>query len=122
MKNHTKPCPTCPFLAKNVDMMTDGRREEIADVLRNGGHFSCHLTVDYSKEDDDGHVAGRCTSKTLLCAGSVIATLTGGDYPGQMVRIASRVGMLDVDEIEREGRENPDVFKSLDDFIDGVHS
>jgi hypothetical protein len=114
VKNHTKPCDSCPFLKKNGGMLRQARAEEIVDELSRDGAFWCHKTVDYSND-----CGGRTTSKTLLCAGSLICGEKCRAHPGQIARIRYRIGVLDWGKIEAEAKSNEEVFDDFAAFIDG---
>lgn len=95
-------------------MLTRARKREIAAALRNGGEFPCHKTLDYS----DG-VNGRRTKATAFCAGAILTMENGGGagaYANQMVRIYTRVGGLDLAELDGHAL----VFGSLADFVRGA--
>lgn len=105
----TSPCDSCPFVVSVNFCLTPSRAREIADVLRGGGTFSCHKTIDYDAEEE-----GRANDrKAVHCAGALL--LTERDCgPNQMHRIAERLGIYDPSKLDREA----DVFKDFDQFIE----
>lgn len=109
-----KPCANCPFLREQVRMLRPARKREIAAELRRGGWFPCHKTVDYEDSDE-----GRTTHKSRWCAGA-LATMENnprgaGAAENQAVRIAQRLGILDLDKLT--GRDL--VFGSLREWCAG---
>ena len=83
------PCADCPFRKDKPFYLDPTRVDDIADVLLDGGGFTCHKTVDYS--DDDGP---RVTRDGRECGGAMV-TLEKIDRPNQGMRIAERLGMYD---------------------------
>ncbi len=103
---HTTPCKTCPFRIKNAGFFQLQRAEEIANHLRNDGHFICH---NHLKEK-------------VLCAGSLIVADKSGVHPNQMARIQMRLRLLDWDAIETQSRDSKDMYDDLDAFCDAMRS
>jgi hypothetical protein len=106
----TRPCPECPFTrGPKAVRLTRGRvRELTANMLRrDGGTFSCHKTVEY---DEDGESVRR--DNELHCTGAIIFADKHGAAT-QMMRIAGRIGMLDLDALQ--GRD--DVFDSTREML-----
>jgi hypothetical protein len=97
-----RPCARCPFRQDVPISLRQDRRVEIAHALMNDGDFPCHeTTVD---DDDEEGSARRSTSDSLACAGAVKAlALAGGT--GQTMRIAERLGMVDLDRVESHGAD-----------------
>lgn len=98
-----RPCAKCPFRADVPNYLRSGRRIQIATAIAQGGDFPCHeTTVDCY--DEDGMSDRQATSDSKLCAGAIKAALASGAVP-QNIRIMSRLGMIDLDAIERTGAE-----------------
>lgn len=76
------------------------RRVEIAQSLVDGVDFPCHATVNYDVdwEDPDGFPEAD-TADAVMCAGAAKAILLDGGST-QMMRIAERLGMADLDAVE----------------------
>lgn len=109
-----RPCASCPFLREQVRMLRPGRKREIAAALRRGGEFPCHKTLNYETEDGNP----RRTKQTAFCAGAVLTMENGGGagaYANQMVRIYTRIGGLNLDELQGHDL----VFGSLAEFVRG---
>ncbi len=101
----TKPCATCPFRKDGAGVkLYPARIREIAKSTGwNGASFACHSSLDYSKTDNDefddgGQLSREMSSdpKTQHCGGAIIFGLKNGG-PHQMLRIAARLGMADLD-------------------------
>lgn len=114
---HHKPCGSCPFLKSKANFFHPARAKEIVKELVDAdGHFQCHKTVDYSRDDNAGN--GRTTRDTRLCAGALIVTEKSGECPGQFPRICARLGCLDWGKIERQARTNTTVYDNFDAFLE----
>jgi hypothetical protein len=89
----SKPCDSCPFLKDKAFGLTPRRCVEIATALRRGETFSCHKTVDYAAEEvgEGPHIP---SENEQHCAGATIVMLKE-ERPGQLMRVALRLGMLD---------------------------
>lgn len=98
-----RPCVNCPFRADTGHLfgLREGRIREIVEAPA----FTCHKTLD---EDDEDGVPGNHPQQ---CAG-LMALLLNAGRPNQMMQVASRLGALDLDAIEREG-----VYTSIDEAI-----
>lgn len=97
---HT-PCGNCPFRKDVAAYIRPERGREIRASLQRGGMFPCHKTVDYDDSDDEGE--GRVTVESIFCGGALaLMEKNGGAYQNQMVRISSRLGLLDIDEIDKD--------------------
>lgn len=94
------PCVKCPFRKDVPIYLRRERRVEIAEVLVNGGNFPCHATVDYDVEEDEEPD----DSDAVMCAGAAKAIMANGGST-QMMRIAERLGMVDLDRVEKRGPE-----------------
>lgn len=92
------PCAKCPFRSDIPIYLRRERRVEIATSLLRGQQFSCHATVDYSHENDEGDTIPDSTG-SAFCAGAAKALMKIG-APNQQLRIMERLGMIDLDEIE----------------------
>lgn len=88
------PCGKCPFRKDVPIYLLPDRREEIADEILAGRDFPCHATVDWDDDDEEGPVP--VLSGSMTCAGAVKAVDSAGGSM-QLVRIAERLGMADVD-------------------------
>lgn len=102
MSGKLTPCGNCPFRLDVPGYIRPERGQEIRAALLQGGTFPCHKTVDYSDEDEgDGpRPMGR---DERWCAGALITMEhTGGCERNQMVRIASRLGILDLRELDMD--------------------
>lgn len=84
-----KPCPNCPFLKKNRDMLKPGRLEGIIRSLHENTAFFCHKTVDYSKASLKKQV-----EHGKYCAGSLIYLEKAGNTNVQM-RLGRMLGVYD---------------------------
>jgi hypothetical protein len=82
-----------------------GRRADIAHGLVDGRDFYCHETVGYDNEDDDGETVPD-TMDAVICAGAAKSLLAAGGST-QMMRIAERLGLADLDVTAERG---PDVW------------
>lgn len=109
-----KPCPNCPFRVDSRGFITPERGEEIQASLERGGMFPCHKTVDY-KGSTDGE--GRVTANSVFCAGALIVMERSWDHgavENQAVRIAGRLGLLDLDKLDMDAP----VAEDFDAWID----
>lgn len=107
-----RPCASCPFRYDVPGFLTSARAEEIAESILRGESFPCHKTVNYSSEDDDEAFHGVVTSESQHCAGAMILLEHEGK-PGQMMRIAERLGIYDHRCMDMDAP----VFISADEFI-----
>jgi hypothetical protein len=107
----SSPCADCPFRSDKPPFLRHGRAVEIADMLRGGGHFHCHKTLDYDNDDGEGVVR----SESQLCAGALI-TLERGErgamFTSNLVRIFARTGW-NPDELNMKAP----VYAGLDAWI-----
>lgn len=97
------PCGKCPFRSDVPIYLRRGRRIEIATALLNGSQFSCHSTVDYSREDDEGDTLPDDTDASF-CAGATKALMQIG-APNQQLRIMERLGEVDLDKVADTGAD-----------------
>lgn len=97
------PCPKCPFRKDVPIYLRAGRREEIAESVRDGSDFYCHQTT-VPGLDDDGEETLTTDSTSSICAGAAKALMAAGGTT-QMMRISERLGMADLDKIEERGAE-----------------
>jgi len=109
----TKPCSQCPFVRGGIKL-TRGRLYELASGAADDDRFMfhCHHTVDY-ETDDDGE--GVITKDSQLCAGAMAFTLKTMGHPNQIMRIAERLGTLDLDAVEAQGR---DTYDNIDEMVE----
>ena len=107
-----KPCAHCPFRNDIKPYLRPGRVSEIAGNLLAGGSFVCHETTVPTDTDDTEMTPG---PKAQACAGSLIITeRTTGD-PGQLARIAERLGLRD-DRIDAADPAHP-VYPDLTSWV-----
>jgi hypothetical protein len=106
-----RPCDQCPFRHDVRGFLSEDRATEIADALLSDQTFSCHKTVDYSNEDEDGFSAGD-THNSQHCAGATIM-LEHMEQPNQMMRWMERLGAYDRRQMEMDAP----VFTDAEDFI-----
>lgn len=104
-----RPCPGCPFGTgpKSVRRLGEARAQEIVDALRGDASFSCHETVDYSREKP------RETHDTQHCAGAMIL-LEREERPNQMMRWMERVGFYDHTKLDMGAA----VVADFDEFVE----
>lgn len=89
------PCRDCPFRTDIVFYLTEGRVREICRHLIDfDGTFTCHKTTQH---DEDGEYIPLATEQH--CYGAMVF-LMKKEKPNQLMRIAERVGMIDLDEID----------------------
>lgn len=107
-----RPCDNCPFRTDIQPYLRKDRALEIVQHLERGS-FSCHKTVDYSNEDEDGedrtgHKPGPTEQQ---CAGAMIMQEKAGGL-GQMGRIAERLGLYDHTKLDMDAPvfDNPAQF------------
>lgn len=94
------PCKLCPFRRDVPIYLRRDRRAEIALSLANGETFWCHSTVDYDAEyEDDEEGSTGDTTDSLECIGAAKALLLNGGST-QSMRIADRLGLVDLDAVE----------------------
>jgi hypothetical protein len=91
-----RPCPHCPF-RRGMGYLHGERAEEIARAVAGGSTFACHQTT-VPSEDDFDMVEG---PNSQMCAGAMIA-LMRDDAPNQQMRIAARLGVLDLDALDMD--------------------
>jgi hypothetical protein len=94
----TNPCAKCPFRKDVAIYLRRDRRREIAHSLVNGQTFYCHGTVAYRDEDEVD------TTHSIECAGAAKAMLAMGAST-QSMRIAERLGLVDLDQTAERGAE-----------------
>ena len=107
------PCNNCPFRNDGAGIeLCEDRKREIVEAL-NCGTFACHKTVDYSKDPEDREDNwGEVTADSQHCAGALIM-LEHDNKPGQMMRIAERLGMYSRHKLNMAAP----VHESTDDFV-----
>jgi hypothetical protein len=89
-----KPCDNCPFRRGTSMRLTNTRvREVVGGMIKNGGEFPCHKTIEIL-EDDCGEDAGyrAKNGKSKHCAGALIFA-EKNKASTQMMRICERIGM-----------------------------
>lgn len=101
------PCAKCPFRKDVPIYLRRGRRIEIAEALLSGAEFPCHGTVRW-EEGDDGDEAD--LSHTLACAGAEKALAQKG-LSSQNMRVAERLGLIDLDKVTERGAEVWDIYE-----------
>lgn len=104
------PCKDCPFRCDRRPFLTRARADEIAASLDRAS-FPCHKTLDYNHDGDEGE--GRQTPSTAHCAGALIMR-EHMERPGQMMRIAERLGLYDRRKLDMDAP----VFHDEDSFVD----
>jgi hypothetical protein len=120
-----KPCSNCPFLRTDGAIrLRAGRVRDIHNVVTasQGGSFPCHKTVrdedrddtDDEDEDDEGGFDAP-EPHWQWCAGALIYALKL-EQPNQLMRIASRLGLLDADPLLASEAAN-DVFDSREEWL-----
>ena len=107
-----KPCPECPFADPNQLYLNYERKVEIVAAIRADSPFYCHNTVDYGED------VGQVTSKTKMCAGSVILEEREGIL-NQYGRIMERVGLYDRDKLDIDNMELVP-YPTFDDWIEAT--
>lgn len=125
-----KPCKNCPFLKDSVSPFNKGwlsshRAQGIVDSLvKDGGTFPCHKTVNYDYEDDiaeleelgEEEAAKNIYKKKIegsqYCAGALILMLKI-DNPSQMTQIAQRLGLFKEEELLDKDK----VVDSIEEFV-----
>jgi hypothetical protein len=95
------PCGKCPFRKDVPIYLRADRRRDIAESLLNDDNFYCHnTTVDDPDDDGDRMVV----SDSQICAGAAKALMMSGGSTNLM-RIAERLGLADLDKTEERGVE-----------------
>lgn len=107
---HT-PCRNCPFRADLTPYLRPERAAEIARGIADGATFTCHKTT-VAVETDEGDVDMVDGPRAQQCAGATITLLKSGLVP-QPLRIAERLGMIDVDALDMDAP----VHDSLDAWV-----
>jgi len=102
-----EPCTHCPFRNDIRAYLNEERVEEILQSL-DRETFACHKTIEH---DDDGE--GVYLKNTQHCAGALIL-LEKVDKPGQIMRIAERLGLYDRHKLNM----NAPVFNSFEEMIE----
>lgn len=103
------PCPHCPFRTDIPSYLSGPERaKEIVDAIANGT-FSCHNTVDHDEWGDGQNIP---REEEQFCAGALIM-LEKIDRPGQMMRIAERLGFYDRTKLNMDAP----VFDDPEEFI-----
>jgi hypothetical protein len=102
-----RPCPKCPFRTDCLpEWLGAERAAEIAQSITiHQGTFACHETTE---------AGGADRGKEQHCAGALIMLEHMGEPPPQNVRVAARLGMCDLDNLDLEAP----VFTSSGAFID----
>ena len=113
-----KPCEHCPFRTDLEPYLSGTERaQEIVEGL-DRGVFPCHKTVDHEAqaaidEWDDGHEPEYMMDENnQFCAGALIM-LEKCERPGQMMRIAERLGSYDRTKLVMDSP----VFDTPEDFV-----
>lgn len=106
-----RPCKNCPFRTDCLPgWLGRERAEEIAESL-NQKSFECHETTEFSTDSDDYEQIK--TGKEKHCAGALIMR-EKMDAPGQMIRIARRLGLYGRFKLKMDSK----VFADSDEFIE----
>lgn len=79
-----RPCPDCPFLKENRDMLSPGRLEDIIVKLHDNAPFHCHKTINYRKRSKKQQIA-----EAKYCAGSMVYLEKAGN-----TNVPMRLGLL----------------------------
>lgn len=104
-----RPCESCPFRSDIRGFLRRARAKEIAEALLHDQTFTCHKTLDYSEEDEKRH---HILNTSSHCAGAAIF-LEKQQRPNQMMRIAERLGMYRLADLDLEAP----VFSTAEEFI-----
>lgn len=107
------PCVSCPFRTDVTPFIHAERAEEIADALFQDSSFVCHKTVDYNAFEDDEVMEFCPTGQESHCAGAMIV-LAKMERPNQLMRIAMRLRVLDLDKLALEAP----VYEDLTAFVE----
>jgi hypothetical protein len=92
-----RPCSNCPFRSDVEFYLHPERVEEIIDSIRVGQSFYCHKTTVHDEEEDEflpSHGEQHCVGSMLLLENEE-------SPPGQMERIAARLGLYDPSKLDR---------------------
>lgn len=103
-----RPCPHCPFRTDGDGYLRGERARELATSIARGAEFVCHNTTVDDPDDESERMA---TAESQFCAGALIAMLRE-EAPNQMVRVAVRLGLLDLDKLDMDAPVG-----TLNDFI-----
>lgn len=95
-----RPCSNCPFRLDVPPYLRPERATEIARSVAGGAEFYCHKTTKLV-EDDDGNAEMEIAANSQVCAGSLILMAKAGGE-NQMARIATRLGLLDLDLLDMD--------------------
>lgn len=112
-----KPCPECPF-TKTASYLNGERAREIAEAVANDNRtFTCHKHLHGEREEDDegdeNYSPGRADQ---MCAGAM-AFVEKLKAPNQMLQIAERLGLRDVERLLPESLDM--VYDSIDAMAAG---
>jgi hypothetical protein len=91
--NLRRPCENCPFRSDIAGYLDPRRAIEIANALERKT-FACHKTT-----GADGR-RRRARVDQEHCAGAILSQLKSG-VQGDMVQLAERMGLLDLDKLDR---------------------
>ncbi len=105
-----KPCDGCPFLRAGEKVCRGLRPGRLEEIVESDGGFKCHQTVDETSEGSP--------TQELECAGFLIYHLINESAPN-MMRIAGRMGMIDVDGLMEHA---DDVFDDFDHMVEAHES
>jgi hypothetical protein len=94
-----RKCSDCPFHKsgqgrKLRDSLGPGRWRGILSDLRNGLHFHCHRTVEWTEGDGEDIPIGINGKKKLVCAGSIEYEDSHG-IKSQLRQIGERLGIIE---------------------------
>lgn len=99
----TRPCGGCPFIEGRFQGLAADRRAQIAESLRRGESFTCHRTIDYGADVEQG-------DRARLCAGAVATLEASGEREPTIRQVARRLG-VDVPDVAADG------VTTLDEWI-----
>lgn len=107
-----KPCPRCPFRTDCLEgWLGRARAQEIVEsITLEQASFPCHETTNH--DDDEGDYVPGGSEKH--CAGALIMLEKSGIGPGQLARIAERLGQGKQVQLDL----NAPVFHHTEDFVD----
>jgi len=94
-----QPCKDCPFVKGSTTnlVLSSERFENIVSSLHSDQVFRCHKTLDYSKEDENGHIPYE--ERNQFCAGAMVY-LDKCDKHNAPMQIGIRLGMLDPTDLK----------------------
>ncbi len=97
MFDMVRPCKSCPF-RKGLGSKFRLHPGRLAEI-RAAPAFQCHGTIDYDTEEGEGRTGDR----PQQCAG-LMAVLHREKRENQIMQVASRIGALDLGELDPAGQ------------------